>query len=84
MHEKDHSWVQAKQFLMLLDLDYRKWVYHKEFYVSSPKWSKAAALAIWDKARINSTARLVDSGVDKIRTLYESYSLLKKNIDLNE
>jgi len=27
------------QFLMLLDLDYRKWVYLKEFNLS-PKWTK--------------------------------------------
>ena len=70
-------------------LDYRKQVYPKECYVSSPNvltvgkasnTTVIAALAIWEKARIYARfAQPVDSGVCKIRTLYNSYSLLKKN-----
>jgi len=30
-----------KQFLTLVDLDYRKWVYPKEFYLWSPKWTNS-------------------------------------------
>src|SRR6218665_1109895 len=79
---------------MILDLDYRirengfilrNFMYNHKNGLTVGKAAKAtavAALAIWEKARIYMYAHFaqhVDSGVFKIRTLYDSYSLQKKN-----
>ena len=79
-----------KQFLMLWTKEngfiLRKSMYHHQNELTVGKTLQAtvlAALAIWEKARIyEHFAQHVDSDVCAIRTLYDSYSLLKKNIHI--
>ena len=66
----------------------RNSMYHYQNGLTIFKASTATvivALAIWEKARICAHfAQHMESGVCKIPMLYDSYSLLKKTIYLNE